>query len=87
MKPEDPRDPGREFKAGDVVFTNHVIIVIHKYPNGEREHYIGSRAGRLAIVMRAEHPRYQIALEEGGIIPVLAEDINPYQGHSTVRER
>lgn len=73
----------RQFKLGQVVFANHVIVKVWRDPYDEGAQII-ARHGQLGVILGMEHPEYMVNFGDGEHT-VLAEDINPYQGHVVYR--
>lgn len=68
----------REFKVGDVVFANCVLVDSDPYGKW----YIKARHGDLGVVLWCDqnHPHYDVNWIGGGQCTVHADEISIYQG-------
>ena len=77
----DTNLPIREFKVGDVVFANHVILNAWK-DEYDGSIYIAALQGEMGVVVGVLNDKdYVVNFYRGGEQTVNAEHINPYQGH------
>ena len=83
MPPPEPEVtglPDREYKVGDVVFANHVILKGWQ-DEYDANIYIVAIHGEIGVVISCDHPSYAVNFYKGGESYVKAGDINPYLGH------
>lgn len=71
----------REFKVGDVVFANQVIVRSFYENEHEFDIWIAAAQGQLGVVTVTDHPKYTVNFVNSGNVDVHVDDINLYQGH------